>query len=530
MADRIQPRIRQIIEKLSDELYEREETVAVTLLAALSGQSSFLYGLPGTAKSLIARRISQAFKGAKHFEYLMQRFSTPEEVFGPVSIHELKNDKYVRKTEGYLPCADIAFLDEIWKSSPAILNTLLTIINERVFRNGPSETKVPLKALIAASNETPPANQGLEALYDRFVVRLLVSPMLERANFERLIQDKPIQSEAQLPDDLPFTHDEWFDHLAAIPLVSMPAEVLDVIHAIKCQLAEFNSKNPEKSVYVSDRRWQKIAILIKAAAYFCDRDQVLVADLLLLRHCLWTLEANREPVAALVANCIKQFGHPDREDLDKWVEKHSDLEREINATFFYTEDIYVTEKVATQDCFPFILSVKSGRHGFQEINIKLYAPRERCETAGKFMPLKEDGTKDPRFRCHFDGSVLTIDIDTDVMRYGIESGYTSNEYTEYAKHTLSLQFKKGTQRDVTKSVRLTYVRECGDSLKEIERLITSSEQHYRNQQQQNDTPFVPFAKREIVLSSLQSHIEELKNHQLNAEHLCEKVNIHANTK
>ena len=148
---------------VSTDMFEREEIIAAAPLGALCDKTRFCTGRPAPLRASISRRIACAFESPTYFEYLMHRFSTPEEVFGPVSIKALKEDHYVRKTERYLPKAEFAFLDEIWKSSPAILNTLLTLINERIFRNGESIEQAPLKALIAASNETPDPHQGLEA-------------------------------------------------------------------------------------------------------------------------------------------------------------------------------------------------------------------------------------------------------------------------------------------------------------------------------------------------------------------------------
>jgi MoxR-like ATPase len=332
-------RISDLIAALSHGLYEREETVAVALLSTLSGQSIFLYGLPGTAKSLIARRLSKAFKDSTHFEYLMQRFSTPEDVFGPVSIQELKQDKYIRKTKGYLPTADFAFLDEIWKSSPAILNTLLTIINERIFRNGETEEAVPLKALIAASNETPPPNQGLEALYDRFVMRVIVDPMKDRTNFESLLDGNAVLADIHIAEKLQFSHAEWQSLLAEIPKVKISKEVMDIIHSIRIALEKYNENNEKFSVYASDRRWQKIALVLKTSAYLCGRHEVIPVDALIIRHCLWTLAENREPIEEIIENCVRNFGVANKDALNKWLSEYNDLDSGINDTFFHTEDI-----------------------------------------------------------------------------------------------------------------------------------------------------------------------------------------------
>ncbi len=188
-------RIESILQELNLGIYEKDQAIRLVLLAFLSGKSAFLYGPPGTAKSLVARRVALAFDMSEKvdsntfFAYLMNRFSTPEEIFGPIDIAALKQNRLTRSTQGYLPTAHFAFLDEIWKSSPAILNTLLTIINEKIYRDGNMDIKVPLKGLVCASNEFPTPNQGLEALYDRLVVRLSVLPVEQKSSFEALLEE-----------------------------------------------------------------------------------------------------------------------------------------------------------------------------------------------------------------------------------------------------------------------------------------------------------------------------------------------------
>ncbi|MBX9745231.1 MAG: AAA family ATPase, partial [Chlamydiales bacterium] len=218
--------IQALIKTLTQGLHEREEIVAVALLGALAGQNTFLFGPPGTAKSLISRRIAQGFSDKEYFEYLMNRFSTPDEVFGSVSIKALKEDKYIRKTNGYLPKADFAFLDEIWKSSPAILNTLLTLLNERQFRNGDEVQAVPLKALIAASNETPQEGQGLDALYDRFILRMMVPPLEHQEHFCSLLNDQPTLAEIAIDEKLKINVPTWLKWQEEIHKVRLSQETI----------------------------------------------------------------------------------------------------------------------------------------------------------------------------------------------------------------------------------------------------------------------------------------------------------------
>lgn len=296
-------RIETLLKEVTVGLYEKETDVALSLLAALSGESIIMLGPPGTAKSMAARRLSRAFKDAKGFEYLMSRFSTPDEIFGPVSISLLKtSDRYERVVEGYLPSADVVFLDEIWKAGPAIQNTLLTVINEKVFRNGDKEIRLPLKLLVAASNELPAKGEGLEALWDRFVIRLESRAIIQERNFRRMLDDNC--DDSPCPSH-PITREEYVQWSQDIRSVNIPEGVYHCIFSLRRSLQAVKIDDDEyRSVYVSDRRWKNIARLLRTAAFMHDRREVVKTDLLFVYHCLWQEPEERNPVRDLLVHCV----------------------------------------------------------------------------------------------------------------------------------------------------------------------------------------------------------------------------------
>ena len=319
-------RFKQLLGEMNRGIYEKETEISLSLLAALAGESIILLGPPGVAKSMVARQLKTAFRDAQSFEYLMSRFSTPDEIFGPVSIQKLKtSDTYERAVEGYLPTADVVFLDEIWKAGPAIQNTLLTVINEKIFRNGNREMHLPLKLLVAASNELPAKGEGLEALWDRFVIRIESRPIKLEKNFRAMLLE--VKSEEQRASEVKseergvkeqssaaegkansnaITAEEYAGWTERIDKIGVKIEVLDAISAIRKSLRAVNVDEAaeRRNIYVSDRRWKNIVRLLRTSAFMQDREEVDICDLLPIYHCLWQEPEERDAIRNIVIRAL----------------------------------------------------------------------------------------------------------------------------------------------------------------------------------------------------------------------------------
>jgi MoxR-like ATPase len=282
------PQLHALIADFEAGLLERDVAVRLGLLALLAGEHILLVGPPGSAKSALARRLHAALGGGRYFERLLTRFSTPEELFGPLSLKALEDDRYERLIDGYLPTASVAFLDEVFKANSAILNALLGLLNERAFDNGRERIATPLVSVVGASNEVP-ADEALLAFYDRFLLRVPVAHVSDAA-FAALLDLRDLR-DAPPPAPPPLAAHEREAVVAASQAAALSGDALAALAALRTWLAAQAISMP------SDRRWRQLARLMRIAAASEGRAQADELDLWLAPYVVAALPEQAGAVA-----------------------------------------------------------------------------------------------------------------------------------------------------------------------------------------------------------------------------------------
>lgn len=339
MSHPLKPRFDAIRRELDQKFLAKEEIIRLMLVAAIAGEHMVLIGPPGTAKSALIRAFARLID-ARYFEYLLTRFSEPNELFGPVDIQSFRSGSYRRVVSNMLPEAEIVFLDEAFKANSAILNSLLTLLNERRFNNGAQLLKVPLISLFAASNEVP-SSDNLDAIFDRFLLRVH-SDNLDSYHFHELmtkglaLERASLKEETASPSSPAPALPASLTAGGAVPAPPpLPVKVGGVggailsaadLHTCRRTLLE-RVEFPEEflatykglcfqlrgeGISLSDRRVVRLLKLFAASAFLDGRTRAHEGDLFILRH-VWNNLDQREILDDVIEPVIAQYyaEHPD---------------------------------------------------------------------------------------------------------------------------------------------------------------------------------------------------------------------------
>jgi MoxR-like ATPase len=306
-APSIASRLARLAGRLEQQFIGKDEVIRLLLVSAVAGEHALLVGPPGTAKSALVRSLARSMR-ASYFEYLLTRFTEPNEIFGPVDIQAFRAGQYRRRTEGMLPSAQVVFLDEVFKSNSAILNSLLTLLNERVYAVGGEVIRCPLVSVFGASNEVP-SDDTLVAIFDRFLLRVRNDNLdayhfsdLLRRGVELEIKQASGAEDATLVsvDDLEEFRGNLSRHMAFDE--GFLASYKGLVFQIRAE-----------GITLSDRRVVKMLKLFAASAFLDGRPKPDASDFFLLKH-IWNNEDQAPILEALVQPELDAFHreHPDR--------------------------------------------------------------------------------------------------------------------------------------------------------------------------------------------------------------------------
>lgn len=321
MTIEIAQRLRdEVVANLKQRFVGRDEVLELIALATVAGEHLFLYGPPGTAKSALIRHFAQAVD-APYFEYMLTRFSEPNEIFGPVDIARLREGVVATITEGMLPRAEFVFLDEIFNANSAILNNLLTVLNERTYRRGAELHKLPLLSLFSASNSLP-EDDALRALFDRFLLRCHV------ANLPREDMSQLLRAGWELERPVEQRHVVTSAEMRALARMLWNVDLSRVSELY----ADAAFKVRDLGIDFSDRRAVKVQKLLAASALLCGRMAAEPSDLWVLRY-VWDREEQIGPLRALVNGLLEQTTDAARHPLSRPAERvdPEQVSRELEA-------------------------------------------------------------------------------------------------------------------------------------------------------------------------------------------------------
>lgn len=286
-------KLNAVLDYVKHSFIGKDEIIDLLGISLVARENAFLLGPPGTAKSAIIRMLSQCIEDGKNFEYLLTRFTEPNEIFGPFDIRKLKDGELITNTEGMMPEASMVFLDEIFNANSAILNSLLMALNEKIFRRGKETKKLPALMFVGASNALP-EEESLNALLDRFLIRAkcdYVDPdklhdvLLAGWNLENTVQlEKPVISSEEIR--------KLQVECRKVDLTKIRKDYIDIVHSLR-----------NTGIKVSDRRAVKLQNLIAASALVCGRNEAIKTDMWVLKY-IWDTEEQIEILEGIINNII----------------------------------------------------------------------------------------------------------------------------------------------------------------------------------------------------------------------------------
>ncbi|GAB2813594.1 AAA family ATPase [Ferruginibacter profundus] len=288
-------KLNEVLKFVKHSFIGKDEIIDLLGVSLVARENAFLLGPPGTAKSAIIRMLSQCVEDGKNFEYLLTRFTEPNEIFGPFDIRKLKEGELVTNTEGMMPEAAMVFLDEIFNANSAILNSLLMALNEKIFRRGKETRKLPALMFVGASNGLP-EEESLNALLDRFLIRVKCDYVDPDKLHEVLLAGWDLENNRQ--QEKPVIASDDIRQLQAecrtIDLTAIRKEYIDIVHSLR-----------NTGIKVSDRRAVKLQNLIAASALLCGRKEAILSDLWVLKY-IWDTEEQIEILEGIINNIIEK--------------------------------------------------------------------------------------------------------------------------------------------------------------------------------------------------------------------------------